>query len=115
MKKKIVFVCVLLLFLNFLIAGGYSLNGEKDPLAMQGFFPEVDARSAIAIDVDSGRILYNKFPFQRVSIASTTKIMTAIVALENADYNQIIEVSGKAAWTGGSTIGLKKGEKMPLH
>lgn len=79
------------------------------------YYPDVEAQNAICIEVKSGRILYYKSPFQKVSIASTTKIMTALVAIENAELNDVYEVSNKAAWTDGSTMGLKKGEKLQLY
>jgi D-alanyl-D-alanine carboxypeptidase (penicillin-binding protein 5/6) len=44
--------------------------------------PEINARSAIVMDFDSGRVLYQKNAFIKRPMASTTKVMTAIVALE---------------------------------
>lgn len=48
-------------------------------------------------------------------MASTTKIMTAIVVLENANLNDIVTVSKKAAGTGGSRLGLKSGDKISIN
>jgi D-alanyl-D-alanine carboxypeptidase (penicillin-binding protein 5/6) len=83
--------------------------------AEKNFFPEIQASHGIAIDVKSGRILYQKDPYRKVPIASTTKIMTALVALERGDVNQNFQVSSQAAWVGGSTMGLKHGESVPLY
>ena len=47
-------------------------------------------------------------------MASTTKIMTAIVVIENSNLNDIVTVSKKAAKTGGSRLGLKTGDKIKL-
>ena len=48
-------------------------------------------------------------------MASTTKIMTAIIVLENGDLNKEVEVSAKAAGTGGSRLGLKKNDKITVN
>lgn len=48
-------------------------------------------------------------------MASTTKIMTAIIVLEEAELNKEIEVSSKAAGTGGSRLGLKTGDKIKIN
>ena len=48
-------------------------------------------------------------------MASTTKIMTAIVVLENANLSEVIEISRKAAGTGGSRLGLSAGDKISIN
>src|SRR5690606_39677589 len=50
--------------------------------------PEVSARSAALLDADSGRLLYEKDARRRMSIASVTKIMTAIVAIEHGNLSE---------------------------
>lgn len=76
--------------------------------------PRVDAASAVVMDMESGRVLYSKNADVRRPIASTTKIMTAIVAIENGNLKDTAIVSKRAAGTGGSSIDLKAGEKMTL-
>ena len=75
----------------------------------------VSAQSAVVIEKDSKRVLYNKDSQHRLPIASTTKIMTAIVALENEDLSAQIEISPAAAATEGSSMYLEAGEKMTLE
>ena len=75
----------------------------------------VSAQSAVVIEKDSKRVLYNKDLQHRLPIASTTKIMTAIVALENEDLSAQIEISPAAAATEGSSMYLEAGEKMTLE
>ncbi len=77
--------------------------------------PAVDAGAAIVMDVKSGRILYEKNSRTRRSIASTTKIMTAILAIENGNLEDTVTISKKAAAIGGSTIGLKTGQTFTLN
>ena len=48
-------------------------------------------------------------------MASTTKIMTSIVVLENADLTDVVTVDKKAAGTGGSRLGLKTNDKITVH
>jgi len=76
--------------------------------------PNVNAAAAIVVDMDSGRVLYEKNAYSRRAIASTTKIMTAIVAIENGNLDDIVTVSKRAANTSGSTIDLKEGEQLTL-
>jgi len=76
--------------------------------------PTISGKNAIAIEVNSGRILYEKNGFSKASIASTTKIMTLIVAIENNLLDDIVVVSKKAAWTGGSSVDLKEGDEIKL-
>ncbi|MBW9144161.1 D-alanyl-D-alanine carboxypeptidase [Clostridium sp. CM027] len=74
----------------------------------------VNAISAIAIDADSKIVLYEKNAYTPIEIASTTKILTALVAIKCGDLNKKIIVSEKAASIRGSEIGLKKGEEVTL-
>ncbi len=72
------------------------------------------AQAAILMDRDSGRILFAKNADQELKIASLTKIMTAIVALEQSKPNSILTVGPNAVGVEGSSIYLKQGEKIPL-
>ena len=74
----------------------------------------VSAQYACVMDSLSGRVLYAKNAYARHSMASTTKIMTALVALENGDVSDVVTVSTNAAGTEGSSIYLKAGEKITL-
>lgn len=77
--------------------------------------PVISSRYAIVMDFESGRILYEKNGFSVVPMASTTKIMTAVVALENSNINDIVTISKRAASIGGSTIGLKSGQRLTME
>ncbi len=74
----------------------------------------VDAGYAIALDSKSKVVLYEKKAYTLVPMASTTKIMTTLVAIKYGDLERKIEVSGKSAGIRGSKVGLKKGEKISL-
>ncbi len=95
--------------------------GEKGAVAVtdQGSLdiapPVVNALSAVVVEESSGRIIYNKNALEKRSIASTTKIMTALVALENGNPEDKVIVSKRAAAIGGSTAGLREGEQYTLR
>lgn len=74
----------------------------------------VDARSAIALDSKSKVVLYEKNAYELIPMASTTKIMTTLVALKYGDLEKQIEISSKSAGIRGSTVGYKKEEKIKL-
>ncbi|MDP4096685.1 D-alanyl-D-alanine carboxypeptidase [Paenibacillus sp. P96] len=77
--------------------------------------PANHAEAAALIDVASGRILYEKQGDQQMRIASLTKIMTAIVAIEHGSLKGEVTVSRKAFAKEGSSLFLKLGEQMKLE
>jgi D-alanyl-D-alanine carboxypeptidase (penicillin-binding protein 5/6) len=77
--------------------------------------PKVTARSAVVIEQGSRRVLFEKNARERLPMASTTKIMTALVALENGDLSDVVQVSPEAAKVPGSSIYLKAGEELTLE
>lgn len=77
--------------------------------------PETNSRACVVIDRNTNTILYGKKENERRKMASTTKIMTAIVTIENCNLDTSIEVSKKAAGTGGSRLGLKAGDKITIR
>ncbi|GLC32453.1 D-alanyl-D-alanine carboxypeptidase family protein [Clostridium omnivorum] len=74
----------------------------------------INAMYAIALDSKSKVVLYNKNAYMLVPMASTTKIMTALVALKYGDLDKKIEISSKSAGIHGSTVGYKKNEQITL-
>lgn len=73
------------------------------------------ATSAILMDADSGRVLYEQNADRQMLIASTTKIMTALVAIREGDLTDTVKVSKEAACTEGSSMYLKEGEQLTLE
>jgi serine-type D-Ala-D-Ala carboxypeptidase (penicillin-binding protein 5/6) len=74
----------------------------------------VSAQSAILIEQTSGRVLFEKDAHTKRRIASITKIMTAILAIESGKMEEIVTVSNRAVRTEGSSIYLKPNEKIKL-
>lgn len=75
----------------------------------------INARAAILIDGVTGQVYYAKAADKERSPASLTKLMTAIIAVENGNLDDVVEITGPAASVSvGSTIGLNKGDKITL-
>ena len=77
--------------------------------------PTINSRVAIVYDRNSGSVLFGKNENEQRKMASTTKIMTAIVVIENSNLNDIVTVSSKAAGTGGSRLGLHTNDKITVR
>lgn len=77
--------------------------------------PEVSAESSIVIHADTGRVLYEKNADRQMLIASTTKIMTALVALEHCDPAEPVTVKPEWAAVEGSSMYLKTGETYTME
>lgn len=77
--------------------------------------PQIHSRAVLIIDTKSNTVMYEKNGYSKRAMASTTKIMTAIVVLEHAKLTDIVEISRKAGGTGGSRLGLKAGDKITIN
>ncbi len=79
--------------------------------------PAVTAPAAILMDAESGEILFAKNATKAMYPASTTKLMTALLTLENASLTDIVTFSQKAVLipSGSSHIGMRRGEQMELR
>lgn len=76
--------------------------------------PDISAKAAIIIEASTGKVLYTKNADDRRYPASTTKMMTLIVALEHGNLNDIVTTSQNAASTEGSSLWLSPGEKLKM-
>lgn len=75
----------------------------------------VNARNAIAIDGTTKQVLFEQNSYEVVPMASTTKILTALVAISQGDLDQEITVGKNATSIRGSKVGYKTGEKIKLR
>lgn len=100
------------LLISILVATTVSCRAAppKDSPAI----PPPSAQAYFLLDLETGRVLAEKNSRQRMFPASTTKIMTCLVALEHADISKVITVTKHAAATGESGVGLQAGEKLRL-
>ena len=76
---------------------------------------ETSAKSAIVINALTGEVVYEKNARQKLPMASTTKIMTAICAIENGNLDEIVKVHPKAVGVEGSSMYLGHDEQLPLR
>ena len=105
MKKTVRFLCFL--FVALLLV--------PNMLHAESVAPSVSASSAVLIEAGSGKIIYGKNENQRRGMASTTKIMTAIVALENASLDKLVTVAPAASGVEGSSVYLYAGEEIAME
>lgn len=77
--------------------------------------PAITARAAVVVDGDTGQILYQRNANLRLPQASTTKLMTALVAAEQGRLDQVVTISSASAEIGGSSMYLEEGERLTLE
>lgn len=77
--------------------------------------PSIQAKSACLMDAHSGQVLWAKNPHEKRPQASTTKITTAILALEKGQLNQVVKASHNASQTPESSMYLQEGEELTLE
>ena len=94
------------LFFCFILLFNISVLAEE---------PKVNAISAVVVDGDTGRILWGKNENKPMAMASTTKIMTALVALENSDITKETTVSKNATLASPVKMHLAVGEKLTIE
>ncbi|MFA1822796.1 D-alanyl-D-alanine carboxypeptidase family protein [Virgibacillus oceani] len=75
----------------------------------------VSGNNAVLLEQTTGRVLFEKNAHEKASIASITKIMTAIIAIESGKMDEKATASRKAIYTEGSSIYLEQGEKMTIE
>lgn len=110
-KKQIRTVLTTILIAAMLIttsAPAYAKTSSKISLSLNG-------KRAIIMDMDTGEVLYSKNAKKRCHNASTTKLMTAIVAVEkNKSLNKKVTISGNAAGADGVSLSLVRGSRYRM-
>lgn len=104
MKKRLIICTSVFLAL---LAPDISVRAQEEP-------ENLYARSAVLMDADTGRILYEKNGEEVLPMASTTKIMTLLVTLENADLEGTVTVSSYAASMPDVQLNIREGERYRL-
>ena len=85
------------------------------PVVAVPALPVVYAHASVLMDAATGTVLYQQRAFERVAPASTTKIMTAVLALERGRLDDVVTVSRRAAYVGGSSMYLQPGQQYTLE
>lgn len=125
MKKRI--IALLMIFLLLFPVMTYAAEEEEELVNVEEIVeeieqasstsvdtPEINSRAAIVIERNSQIPIYEKNSNERRKMASTTKIMTAIIVVEKGNLEETVTVSKKAGGTGGSRLGLKAGDKVKV-
>ena len=100
---------IILIFFLFTAISPQQINANEDNSI------NVSAANAVLMELESGRVLYEKEAHEKKRIASITKIMTAILAVELGKLDDMVTVSDRAFGTEGSSLYLKSGQKMKLE
>lgn len=109
--KKYKRILAFLLFFSFFIGIPSLFVFAKD-----ADLGNISANSACLIEAESGRVLYSKNSNKQMPMASTTKVMTAIVAIESEiPLDRILTIPSMAVGVEGSSVYLKKGEKVTFE
>lgn len=104
-SRTIRLICLLIFMLHFILINNEMIYAK----------PHVSAEQAILIDQDSGTVLYEKNADNPQLIASITKVMTAIIAIEYGELTDQVKISREAVTVEGSSIYLEENEKMSLE
>ncbi|SDC41252.1 D-alanyl-D-alanine carboxypeptidase [Shouchella lonarensis] len=106
MGKKALQIWIVIVILMLPFSG--KVKAKESPFELSG-------QAAILMEQSSGRVLYAENEHERLKIASITKIMTAILAIESGRLDEVVTISKRAEGTEGSSIYLVAGEKIPLR
>jgi D-alanyl-D-alanine carboxypeptidase (penicillin-binding protein 5/6) len=107
----------LIAFLSILL---HLVPGLSVAYASRAAAPDINARSAVLLDAETGQVLYSKNPDEKVAPASITKIMTVLLVVEHVaegriSLDDIVTVSAAASLMGGSQVYLRHNEKVPVR
>lgn len=106
LRKTVLYCIITAIFIG--VFAPFSVRADAPNIS-------VSASSAVLIEAESGRVLYAKDEIKRRPMASTTKIMTALVALENAELDMAVKIPKEAVGIEGSSLYLTEGETLTLH
>jgi D-alanyl-D-alanine carboxypeptidase (penicillin-binding protein 5/6) len=121
MIKKIFISIILILFIIQYTCFADEIENEDldlSALEVSGNItnaPTINSKYAIVMEKTTQTVLYEKSSYTKTAMASTTKIMTAIIAIENCDLKEQVDISKKASSTGGSTLGIKENTTLSLE
>jgi D-alanyl-D-alanine carboxypeptidase (penicillin-binding protein 5/6) len=76
---------------------------------------EISSRAAVVIDASTGKLLYAKNPDLKLAPASTTKLMTAIITVENADLKDVVTISRNASHVSPHKAGFRAGDRVSIE
>lgn len=113
-KTSLLFLTVAATLSVFLLTASAALCAAAEDEKENSTNMQLYARSAVLMDADSGRVLFGKNESEEMPMASTTKIMTCIVALENGNVEDTVTVSANAARQPKVHLGMYENERFRL-
>lgn len=128
-KNKIFIILILCVILQFIFITNYIYADEDDDeelndIELQEILetttipvkePILNSKAVIIYDRTTKKVIWGKNENERRAMASTTKILTSIVVLENSNLNDIVTISKKAANTGGSRLKINADDKISVN
>lgn len=106
---------MLIIFLIFNIIISCSVFASNDLKENISYEPDVLSKHCICIERTTGNVLFEKDAYSKCAMASTTKILTGLLVIENCDLKEKVEISKRAANIGGSTLGVMEGQKLSVE
>ncbi len=105
--KKYKKLCILISIFSIIMSNIIYFNNIKN-------YVYAENSSEIVMEVNTNRVLYESDAYSKRYMASTTKILTAIVIIENCNINDIVKVTKESVGIEGSSIYLKEGEELTV-
>lgn len=122
-KLKVILLTILILLSKTTFASAFDENDDPEVIDVNSIIetstdssdiPNINSASAVVIERNTNTILYSKDANSKRKMASTTKIMTATLVLENCNLDEKFNISSKAASVGGSRLGLTANIEMSV-
>ena len=98
---------ILIAFVVMLTIGNFTANAED--------LSEISAKGAVVISAQTGEVVFGKNENMKLPMASTTKIMSALIVLENGNLDESFTVDAQAIKVEGSSMGLREGDVVTLR
>lgn len=99
-------IILILLFINLYTISTFASTASP---------PDLNSEGVVLMNANTGQIVYSKNPNTKYYPASTTKVLTALVVLENTKLTDIVTVGAKPPYVDGTKIGLKEGEQFTVR
>lgn len=124
MKIKRIFILIIIIITLFRYECIADIENEEDDGIIGEWSesennyskePELFSKHVICIERSTEQVLYEKDAYTKCAMASTTKILTGIIVIENCELNEEVKISKKAACTGGSTLGISEGQILTVE
>lgn len=113
MENKKIIIFMLIFMAIIMLFGTLPFGAFNSPI--QVLAESTSAKAMVVIEAKTGRVLCEKNKDERLAMASTTKIMTALITCNNTDnFDEVVEVNDNAVGIEGTSMYLRKGEKLTV-